>query len=519
MTIIANRAFDNCHTLSSITVDSENKAYASADGVLYDKDITELITCPESKTSVEIPGSVTIIANSAFDNCHTLSSITVDSENRAYASVDGVLYNKDITESIICPKGKTSVRIPDTMAKIRRLAFSDCDSLTSVEIPESVSVIGDNAFRGCNNLTSITVDSENKAYASVDGVLYNKDITVLIKCPEGKTSVEIPESVTTIEDNAFSGCRNLTSVKIPKSVTDIGFSAFGFCDGLTSIKILESVTEIGYGAFEYCLGLTSVDIPESVTVIGDCAFHNCRNLTSVKIPESVTVIGNSAFSYCNNLTSVDIPESVTVIGDCAFAGCSNLTSVKIPESVTEIGYAAFGSCLGLTSVEIPESVTTFRNNAFDNCSRLMSITVDSGNKVYSSVDGVLYNKDNTKLIKCPNGLTSVKIPGSVTTIEENAFAYCSNLISVKIPGSVTEIGNSAFSDCSNLTSVEIPESVTTIGYGAFDNCLSLSSITVDNANKAYVSVDGVLYNKDMTKLIADPTYKMQSGTTESESDF
>ena len=140
---------------------------------------------------------------------------------------------------------------------------------------------------------------------------------------------------------------------------------------------------------------------------------------------------------------------------------------------------------GKTSVEIPKSVTYIGNHAFHNCSNL----------------------------------TSIKIPESVTYIGDHAFHNCSNLISVKIPGSVTEIGNSAFSDCSNLISIKIPESVTTIGYGAFDNCLSLTAITVDIENKAYVSVDGVLYNKDTTELIADPTYKMQSGTTESESDF
>ncbi|MDE7125670.1 MAG: leucine-rich repeat domain-containing protein, partial [Muribaculaceae bacterium] len=248
--------FFSCEDLTSITVDSENRVYASVDGVLYNKDITVLIKCPEGRTSVEIPGSVTSIKDFAFYNCCNLTSITVDSENKAYTSVDGVLYDKDITELIKCPEGKTSVEIPNT-----------------------VTTIGIRAFDDCHTLSSITVDSENKAYASADGVLYDKDITELITCPEGKTSVEIPGSVTIIANSAFDNCHTLSSITV-----DSENRAYASVDGVLYNKdITESII---------CpKGKTSVRIPDTMAKIRRLAFSDCDSLTSVEIPESVSVIG------------------------------------------------------------------------------------------------------------------------------------------------------------------------------------------------------------------------------------
>ena len=337
------------------------------------------------------------------------------------------------------------------LTSIEERAFFGSFMLTSVEIPNSVTSIGSHAF-----------------------------------CNSGLTSVTIPNSVTSIGSYAF-GYSGLTSVTIPNSVTSIGDDAFVGCSGLTSVEIPNSVTSIGEAAFWNCSGLTSVTIPNSVTSIGDDAFRGCSGLTSVTIPNSVTSIGKNAFDGCSGLTSVTIPNSVTSIGDYAFDGCSGLTSVEIPNSVTSIGGYAFYGCSGLTEVTIPNSVTSIGSYAFG-YSGLTSVSVESGNTVYDSrnnCNAIIITATNYLIVGCKNTV----IPSSVTSIGSGAFYGCEGLTSVTIPNSVTSIGRNAFYGCSGLTSVTIPNSVTSIGYYAFRGCTG--ELTVNcNIPSASLSSDG-----------------------------
>ena len=247
------------------------------------------------------------------------------------------------------------------------------------------------------------------------------------------------------------------------------------------------VTSIGWYAFNDCSSLTSITIPDSVTSIGDSAFYKCSSLTSITIPDSVTSIGWYAFEDCSSLTNITIPGSVTSIGRYAFDDCSSLTSITIPDSVTSIGWYAFRYCSSLTSITIPDSVTSIGYGAFYGCSGLTAIDVVEANKFYSSVDGVLFNKDKTELICYP-----------ASKVDE----------SYNIPDSVTSIGDSAFCFCSSLTSITIPESVTSIGDSAFAWRSGITSIDVAEGNKNYLSADGVLFNKDKTELICYPARKV-----------
>ena len=222
--------------------------------------------------------------------------------------------------------------IPDGVTHIGNEAFWFCRALQSIDIPDSITHIGDRAFHWCEALQSIEVAEGNQCFASIDGVLFNKDLTQIIRYPQAKNGNQytIPNSVTHIGDGAFSECKSLQSIVIPNSVTHIGDRAFGLCEALRSI-----------------------DIPNSVTYIGNRAFYECYKLQSIDIPNSVTHIGNKAFYYCKALQSIDIPNSVTHIGDRVFAHCSNLTSIHI--RITDIDsccvnesafdYIDFDSCI------------------------------------------------------------------------------------------------------------------------------------------------------------------------------
>lgn len=179
--------------------------------------------------------------------------------------------------------GLTSIVIPNSITSIGEGAFCECTSLASITIPDSVTSIGTETFFCCASLTSISVSVGNQNYCSIDGILFNKDVTNLIQYPTGKTNTEytIPDSVTNIGNLAFYGCKRLTNITIPDSVISIGDGAFSWCEGLTSVTIPDSVISIGEFAFFTCANLSSITIPDSVTNIGDMAFYDCKILATV----------------------------------------------------------------------------------------------------------------------------------------------------------------------------------------------------------------------------------------------
>jgi hypothetical protein len=242
-----------------------------------------------------------------------------------------------------------------------------CESLTDITIPASVTDIGEWVFSRCARLTAINAAVDNKAYTSQDGILYNKDKTILIAYPAGKTdgSFIIPDYVTGIGGGAFAGCESLSGITIPNSVTSIGDNAFAYT-GITSVNIPDNITVIKDMTFSNCYGLANVTIPDGVTRIGDNAFESCISLARIIIPNGVTSIGKAAFHECISLTGVTIPNNVTVICDSVFSYCTNLKSIIIPNSVTVIEYSAFTGCASLESVMFQNGINPgwFDNDAF-----------------------------------------------------------------------------------------------------------------------------------------------------------
>ena len=436
----------------------------------YDENNYQGLTTANIPASVTYNGttySVTSIGDKAFENCSSLTSVTI--LNSVTSIGNSAFYN--------C-SSLTSVTIPDSVTSIGYWAFGGCSGLTSVTIPNSVTNIGNHAFHDCTGLTSVTIPN------SVTSIGYE----AFAYC-SSLTSVTIGNSVTSIEEGAFSGCSSLTTMTIPNSVTYIGGWVFEGC-GITSpvynSHVFAYMPPTYYGNYS---------IVDGIEVLSDGAFKNCTDMTSVTIPVSVTNIGRWTFENCSSLTSVTIPNSVTSIGEGAFSGCSGLTTVTIPNSVTYIGGWVFEGC-GITSPVYNSHVFAYMPPTYYGS--------------YSIVDGIELLSDGA--FKNCTDMTSVTIPVSVTNIGRWTFETCSGLTSVTIPNSVTSIGEGAFSGCSGLTSVTLGTSVEVIEEYAFGACTAIETITCYSMRPPTAN-NGAFANLDYSTIVYVPadylnTYKI-----------
>ena len=268
----------------------------------------------------------------------------------------------------------TDVVLDDAVTVIPDYAFYNCKNLQSITIPDSVTSIGYSVFSRCTSLTGIWVDEQNSAYFSDNaGVLYNKNKTMLIQAPGYISgSYEIPDSVTSIGEDAFYDCGSLTSLTISDSVTNVVYGAFFGCK-IQKLIISEGARTVTPAMVMCRSTLEEIIIPDSVISINDSAFSNCKSITDITIPDSVTSIGDYAFSSCESLVSITIPDSVTSIGSSAFAYCSSLERIINLGNVNTIGMYALNECRKLQSIAIPETVTTIEDSVFSNCISLTDI--------------------------------------------------------------------------------------------------------------------------------------------------
>ena len=286
------------------------------------------------------------------------ATVTNKAQERAARSSSD--YTNAYSGSITIPSTVTYEGDTYTVSNIQAYAFYQCPDLKAIIIPSTVTSItmtnwngNASCFNNCTSLKTFIVSADNPNYSAVGGVLFNKDKTTLLKCPQAKSGeYTIPSTVNTINDYAFSECSNITSISLPNSITSIGASAFSGCTSLSS----------------------PITIPTGEKIIPNNAFANCSALTSVTIPEGVEEIGRNAFSGCTNLKEQILPSSIKKLGIYCFYNCNNLNSINIPDGITEIPQFAFAGC-ALKTIELPKSVNYIDDNAISNSSSTCNIYV------------------------------------------------------------------------------------------------------------------------------------------------
>ena len=528
--MIGDWAFDMSMSLENINVDEENNVYSSEGGVVFNKDKSEVILCPIGKTGeYSIPASVKIIGARAF----------VKSKFQRITLHEGITV---IRVSAFTQSNIQEMRLPRDLKIINAYAFQSCRELQEIDIPASVTTIGQGAFDACEKLQSINVEEGNENYISVDGVLYNKAKSQLIQYPAGKEgSFTVPSSVTEIGAQAFSWANQLTEVWLPANLSTIGGSAFYLCTGLTKIVDL-------HGEPQTLKQYDFYGVPKSVVIFVPKGSSDLYKEAAVwsqfsnysELPGEGESFVSGDFNY-TILSDTGYDVSVEAADKNALTGNvdipASVVNDNIEYTVTAIEASGFSQCSGLTGITLPPTVVKIGNSAFDLSMSLENIKVDKENDVFSSEDGIVFNKDKSELILCPIGKTGEYIiPASVKTIGGKAFfrsklqhitlqqgiteigwtAFCaSNVQQMRFPNDLKTIGLYAFQNCNELQEIYIPASVTDIGYGAFDGCKKLQSINVKEGNENYISEDGVLYNKAKSELIQYPAGKPGSFTVPS----
>lgn len=443
---------------------------------------------------------------SSLFSCTSLETITIHPDNQRYVMVDGALIGDSIwpqegtgdfldkcTVVRRLDNGDTSYKVPDTVKYICYYAFSDNTSLEEIILPEGLERISRGAFSKCSSLQSLNIPAsvENITYLPYDGGL-----------------------------DTFYNCTSLKEITV-----DVANENFYSIDGILYThdyggwfgKYDEPFSALmKYPAAKEGTSFTVTDV-DAVLWRG---FADSQNLEEVIIPDGIKVIAEECFLNCESLKTVSIPSTVSRIEDFAFYECTNLTDVVLPESLESIGRSAFHDCSNLGKLNIPANVSSIGDYVFEGYTGLTEITVDSANENFIAENGVLFNKDMTKLIAYPaantdtsytvpsavtemsdssfhsaRNLKEVILPESITVIPSYTFSKCKVLEKVTLPSALTTINGSAFYGCESMKAIEIPESVTSIGEEAFIHCVNLDSVKILNAEcEIFDSADTIADN-------------------------
>ena len=467
--------FGTFYNLEQIEVSEDNPYYCDINGIVYDKAGKTLVVYPLGiEGDYNVPASVT---NVDVFNAHWDSGkLVIPANSKAFVTKDNVTYtadmkkivyvNRDISGTYVMPSTVTqiadkafencttltSVTVSSAVTDIAYAAFADCTLLESVSLPNSVKTIGKDAFSRCENLDTVNFPTSLQSIG--DEGFYRT----------GLTALTIPNSVKTLGTGAFQSCKQLKTVVIGSGIDYIPDYAFQNCSNLTSAELKNSSVFVGAHAFAYT-SLNSINVENIIECISEGTFMS-TNLKNVTFGNTVTDIAYNSFRGCTNLNNVDLPDSLvsinrysglkgtanatgevyienvlysyepensspvelnvkagtTIIADYALEYASNIEKITLPEGIKRIGNAALIGCSGLKEIEIPASVTYIGADAFLDCYELEAINVKSSNKNYKSIDGVLFNKDCTELIWCPKRADDTyEIPETVELVRMGAF--------------------------------------------------------------------------------------------------
>ena len=392
---------------------------------------------------IDIPDTVTTIGENAFKLCTSIKSVTIP---------DTVTYiGSQCFES---DKELVNVKLSSNIKRMESGAFGNCTSLTEITIPKSLEEAGREygfgmydygPFCGCTNLKTVKLE---KGLTQIAGNLF-------MRC-YGLENIDIPDTVTTIGENAFKLCTSLENVKMYNSIDEINGRAFAGCTSLKSVSLPDSITGMGTEIFSGCTSLSSVKLPNKRVNIMSSTFEGCTSLTEITLPDTVTTIQDHAFKNCTALKTINWSKSITDIQSYAFENCDALTKLAIPNTVTNIGEGAFYECGGLSAIAVPNSVKTLGSRAFENCDDLAKVSISDS--VTSMGEKAFYDCD---------ALTDVKLGTGITQIPTSCFEHCDVLPSVVLPYRISKVGDNAFKNCVALTEITIPRATTSISTSAF----------------------------------------------------
>lgn len=471
----------------------------------------------EFVTSIEIPEGIEVIGEKAFQHCSILMKVTIPESVKFIRggaflgckllySINLPLQLKEIEDCVFSQcEHLESIDIPCGVERIGTSAFAGCSSLKNVILPSSLKTISNRAFSDCNSLERIIIPGTVKDVNSEDE---------FYMCEKIK-SIELEEGIESM-NSPFHGCTSVKTIKIPNSLKEFGGTFF---DSFKSLKKIIISNNHPYFVFtdnvlyskdkkRIVFALKSIgphfDVPKSVKKIDKGAFYGCTRLEEITFHDNVSSIGHHAFWGCKRLKKIVLPSKLRKLEDFTFVGCTSLHDVILPSGLKTIGWRAFGGCKSLHHIHIPKSVIKFDTTGWD----LQEYTVCPENKHFATIDGVLYNKDFTKLIAMPPGrkYKIFCIPESVTEIGREAFCNCKNLWYIVILDSVKKIGISAFYGCSSLKEIYFPEGIRTIPEKAFNGCKALKSIRLPNTLKR-INDSAFCGCENLTSILIPPSVK------------